>query len=107
MKHLATDYHFVCDLVQLSELCVVHVSVGDQLANALTNSLSTPSLFYLCSKICVISGTPSRGGVLEYFSVFFYWVYAFTTLFFLGIYVTTQPNHVDIIRFGPKEPSRL
>ena len=29
MKHLAIDYHFVCDLVQSSELCVVHVFVGD------------------------------------------------------------------------------
>ena len=33
MKHLAIDYHFVRDLVQLSELCVAHVSVGDQLAS--------------------------------------------------------------------------
>ena len=59
MKHLAIDYHFVCDLVQSSELCVVHVSVGDQLADALTKSLSRPSLFFLCNKIGVISGTPS------------------------------------------------
>ena len=33
MTHLAIDYHFVRDLVQLSELCVAHVSVGDQLAS--------------------------------------------------------------------------
>ena len=59
MKHLAIDYHFVCDLVYSFELRAVHVSAGDQLANALTNSLSPPSLFYLCSKISVIFGTPS------------------------------------------------
>ena len=29
MKHLAIDYHFVCDLVQWFELRVVHVSAGD------------------------------------------------------------------------------
>ena len=29
MKHLEIDYHFVRDPVQLSELCVVHVFVGD------------------------------------------------------------------------------
>ena len=29
MKHLAIDYHFVRDLVQSSELRVVHVFAGD------------------------------------------------------------------------------
>ena len=29
MKHLTIDYHFVRDLVQSSELCVVHIFVGD------------------------------------------------------------------------------
>ena len=36
MKHLAIDYHFVRDLIQSFELCVVHVSAGGQLADALT-----------------------------------------------------------------------
>ena len=59
MKHLRIDYHFVCHLVQSFELHFVHVSVGDQLVDALTKSLSWPYLFSLCNKICVISGTPS------------------------------------------------
>ena len=59
MKHLAIDYHFVRDLVQFSEQHVVYVSVGDQLADTLTKSLSRTHLFYLCNKICVIYGTPS------------------------------------------------
>ena len=59
MKHLVIDYHFVCDLVQLFELHVVHVSAGDQLVDALTKSLSRPRLLSLCNKIDVISGTPS------------------------------------------------
>ena len=29
MKQLMIDYHFVCDLVQSSELRVVHVSTGN------------------------------------------------------------------------------
>ena len=59
IKHLVIDYHFICDLVQSSELCVVHVFASDQLANALTKSLSQSRLLYLCNKIGVISSTPS------------------------------------------------
>ena len=59
MKHLAIDYHFVHDLVQSSELRVVYVSVGDQLVDILTKSLSGSHLFYLCHTIDVIFGTPS------------------------------------------------
>ena len=50
MKHLAIDYHFVRDLVQSSELCVVHVFAGDQLTDALTKPLSRSRLFSLCNK---------------------------------------------------------
>ena len=59
MTHLAIGYHFVLDLIQSSELCVVHVSTGDQLVDALTKSLSWPRLFSLCNKIDVISRSPS------------------------------------------------
>ena len=59
MKHLAIDYHFVRDLVQSFEPCVVHVSAGNQLTDALTKSLSRSRIFYLCNKIDVIFDTPS------------------------------------------------
>ena len=59
MKHLAIDYHFVYDLVQSSELGVVHVPAGDQLVDALTKFLSCPPFLSLCNKIDVISSTPS------------------------------------------------
>ena len=59
MKHLAIDYHFVCDLVKSFELCVVHVSTSDKLVDALTKFLSRSRLFFLCNKIGVISRTPS------------------------------------------------
>ena len=54
MKHLAIDYHFVRDLVQSFKLRVVPVSAGNQLADALTKSLSLPRLFSLYNKIDVI-----------------------------------------------------
>ena len=59
MKHLAIDYHFVRDLMQSSSLRVVHVSSGDQLADALTKSLPRPCLLHICNKIGVSSCTPS------------------------------------------------
>ena len=59
MTHLAIGYHFVIDLIQSSELCVFHVSTGDQLVDALTKSLSWSRLFSLCNKIDVISSSPS------------------------------------------------
>ena len=59
MKHLAIDYHFALDLVQSSELRVAYVSASDQLANALTKSLSWPRLLSLCNKIGVVSNTQS------------------------------------------------
>ena len=61
MNHLTIDYHFVCNLVQSSELRVVHISASDQLTDALTKSLSRSHLFYLCNTICVIFGTLSLG----------------------------------------------
>ena len=59
MKHFTIDYHFVRNLVQLSELHVVHVSTSDQLDDALTKPLSRSHLFPLYNKICVIFNTPS------------------------------------------------
>ena len=58
MKHLAIDYHFIRDVVQLSELRVVYVSIGDQLADALTKPLSQSHLFSLCNNIDVIFVPP-------------------------------------------------
>ena len=53
MKHFAIDYHFVRDLVQLFELLVIHVFIGDQLADANTKSLFQPCLISLHNKIDV------------------------------------------------------
>ena len=53
MKHLTIDYHFVRDPACCSCL------PSNQLADALTKSLSRPRLIYICNKIGVISDTPS------------------------------------------------
>ena len=47
MKHLAIDYHFVFDLVHLSELRVVHIFASDQLVVGLIKPLSRSRLFSL------------------------------------------------------------
>ena len=59
MKHFEIDYHFVRGLVQSSKLRVVHVFAGDQLADALTKSLSWPRFLSPCNKIGVVSSTSS------------------------------------------------
>ncbi|GKV25827.1 hypothetical protein SLEP1_g35210 [Rubroshorea leprosula] len=46
MKHIAIDLHFVRDLVDKRLLHVSHISSHDQLADGLTKSLSTASLFW-------------------------------------------------------------
>ena len=59
MKHFVIDYHFVHDMVQSSDLYIVHVSASDQLVDALTKYLSRSRLFYLCNKVDVIPNTRS------------------------------------------------
>ena len=57
MKHLAVDFHFVCNLVQDGVLRVTYVSSYDQLADALTKPLPSPRLHDLCAKIRLASKT--------------------------------------------------
>ena len=63
MKHVALDYHFVCQLVQSRLLRVVHVSSKDQFADALTKPLPRPQLELLNSKIGLSNGRSFCGGV--------------------------------------------
>ena len=51
MKHIALDYHYVRQLVQLGQLRVSHISTKDQPADILTKSLSRPRFTYLRDKI--------------------------------------------------------
>ena len=80
MKHLAIDYHFVCDLVQSSELLLIHVLTGDQLVDALTKSLSRPRLFSLYNKIDVISEHTILRMRIRVFLGSPFWLCAFTSL---------------------------
>lgn len=59
MKHLALDYHFVRSHVQAGHMRVTHVTSADQLADALTKSLSRAKHQQLCSKIGLAQGAPS------------------------------------------------
>lgn len=63
MKHVALDYHFIRDNVQSGALRVSHVSMKDQLADALTKPLARARFQELSSKIGVRQLPPSCGGV--------------------------------------------
>ena len=53
MKHIALDYHFVRDHVQVGKLHVLHVSTKYQLADILTKPLATSRFRELTTKIQV------------------------------------------------------
>jgi len=57
MKHIAIDFHFVCDKVAHGSLRVSHVATADKLADALTKSLSRQRLSFLLSKIGISNGS--------------------------------------------------
>ena len=67
MKHLAINYHFVHDLIQSSDLRVVHVSASDQLVDASPNLYLGLDFF-----ICVIRLVLFLAHYLEgvYYSIF-------------------------------------
>lgn len=58
MKHIAIDYHFIRNMVQLGIVRVSHVSTKDQLADALTKPLSQQFILAI-SKIGVTRLPPS------------------------------------------------
>ncbi|KAJ9544049.1 hypothetical protein OSB04_023756, partial [Centaurea solstitialis] len=62
MKHLALDFHFVREKVQLGSLRVTHVSGDDQLADVHTKPLLRPRFQLLNSKI----GLASRSSILRW-----------------------------------------
>ena len=59
MKHVAIDYHFIRDQIQLGVLRVTHVSSADQLVDALTQPLPQSRFQELRVKIGVSSGALS------------------------------------------------
>ncbi|OMO97681.1 Reverse transcriptase, RNA-dependent DNA polymerase [Corchorus capsularis] len=66
MKHLALDYHFVCQHVSLGAFKVSYVSKKEQLADGLTKSLGRQQFLFLRSKTGVTDGsTVLRGHVKE------------------------------------------
>lgn len=57
MKHVALDYHFVCEKVADGSLKVFHINSADQLADALTKPLNRSHFVRLRSKIGVSDGS--------------------------------------------------
>lgn len=59
MKHIAIDYHFIKNLIQLGIVRIAHISTRDQLAYALTKSLSRQQFITATFKIRVTKVPPS------------------------------------------------
>ncbi|GJY38368.1 retrovirus-related pol polyprotein from transposon TNT 1-94, partial [Tanacetum coccineum] len=57
MKHIALDYHFVCEQILSGRLKVKHISTKDQLADYLTKALSRHPFLKFRPKIGVTNGT--------------------------------------------------
>lgn len=62
MKHIALDYHFVRQMVQLENIRVSHISTKDQPADILTKPMHRTRFSFLRDKICVIDGDPILRG---------------------------------------------
>ena len=58
MKHVAIDFHFIHQKVQSGNLRVSHMSLQDQLADALIKSLSRSQFWLLKDKIRLINRLP-------------------------------------------------
>ena len=52
-KHVKVDYRFVREKVLRYDLQVKYITIGDQLADVFTKSMSTSHLLFLRSKIMV------------------------------------------------------
>lgn len=66
MKHIALDFHYVRQLVQMGKLKVSHISTKDQLADILTKPLPRPRFTTLRDKIGVTDCDPIlRGHIKE------------------------------------------
>lgn len=65
MKHVALDYHFICEQVQSGALRIAHVSSEDQLADAFTKPLLHALFLILKPRLGSPLGTPSSGSIMK------------------------------------------
>lgn len=59
MKHIALDYHFVREIVQSMTLRISHISMQDQLTDALTKPLPHAQFISFSNNIGLSNGRPS------------------------------------------------
>ena len=61
-KHIELDIHFVRERVQLGELRVLHVPIGEQFTDVMTKGLPTASFESFRSSLCVLPITHQTAG---------------------------------------------
>ncbi|XP_074347219.1 uncharacterized protein LOC141686056 [Apium graveolens] len=59
MKHIAIDFHFVCDQVQQKHIDVQHIHSADQVADSLTKPLSSSAFHLHFNKLGLVQLTPN------------------------------------------------
>lgn len=69
MKHIALDYHFVCEKIESGCLKVHHVSSRDQLADTLTKALARQPFLATRPKIGVTDGSAILRGRIKPISI--------------------------------------
>ena len=65
MKHTTLDYHFICEQVQYGALRVAHVSLENQLVDALIKPLPQAWFLHLKTKIGLSSWSSILWGIIE------------------------------------------
>jgi hypothetical protein len=68
-KHIELDIHFVREHVQLGDLRVLHVPMGEQYTDIMTKGLPTPTFKAFRSSLCVVPITRQTAGGVETCSV--------------------------------------
>ena len=88
MKHIAIDYHFVRDLVQSSELRVVHVSVGDCLLTPSPNLYLNLDFFICVTRSVLFLAHHLEGAYYSIFNCYYSFVLVLVCVYiYIYIYI--------------------
>jgi hypothetical protein len=56
MKHVGIDLHFICDMVAIGEVLILHVSMTSQFTDIITKGLLSPLFSEFCSSRNIYCG---------------------------------------------------